>query len=50
MIKLPSQNDEKIKLFRGQKVEIKERKLEKIRVQTEDGKEYWIEKDMVEII
>lgn len=50
VIKLPSQNDEKIKLFRGQKVEIKERKLEKIRVQTEDGKEYWIEKDMVEII
>ena len=27
-----------------------ERKLEKIRIQTEDGKEYWIEKDMVAII
>jgi tetratricopeptide (TPR) repeat protein len=50
VIKLPTQNDSKTKLFKGQKVEIKERKLEKIRVQTEDGKEYWIEKDMVAII
>ena len=50
VIKLPTQNDSKTKLFKGQKVEIKERKLEKIRVQTEDGKEYWIAKDMVAII
>jgi tetratricopeptide (TPR) repeat protein len=50
VIKLPEQEGEKIKLFKGQKVEIKERNLDKIRVQTEDGKEYWIEKDMVAII
>jgi tetratricopeptide (TPR) repeat protein len=50
VIKLSEENQSKQKLFKGQKVEIKERKLEKIRVQTEDGKEYWIEKDMVEII
>jgi tetratricopeptide (TPR) repeat protein len=50
VIKLPEKNESKTKLFKGQKVEIKERKLEKIRIQTEDGKEIWIEKDMVAII
>lgn len=50
VVELPEENDNKTKLFKGQKVEIKERKLEKIRVLTEDGKEYWINKEMVEII
>jgi tetratricopeptide (TPR) repeat protein len=50
VVELTEENDNKTKLFKGQKVEIKERKLEKIRVLTEDGKEYWINKEMVEII
>lgn len=50
VIELPANKDNKTKLFRGQKVEIKERKDDKVFILTEDGKEYWVESKNIVII
>ena len=50
VIELPTNKDNKVKLFRGQKVEIKERKDDKVLILTEDGKEYWVESKNIAII
>lgn len=49
VVELPKENN-KVKLFKGQKVEIIERSQEKILVQTEDGKQTWINNNMIKTI
>ncbi len=47
---LSDNTDSRTKLFKGQKVKIEERSGEQLRVKTEDGKEGWIDKNVVKII
>lgn len=50
IVELPEIQDKKQKLFRGQKVKVKEVQLDKVRVETEDGKEVWLTKDNIKTI
>lgn len=50
IVEIPENQDKKQKLFRGQKVEVKEIQLDKVRLETEDGKEIWLPKDNIKII